>query len=164
MSNKIPNKPVKPLQPVQEDGVKDRYYYMRYYGWLSKADLNENIMISLTALPPESYKDKNRESMHGLNIMSELIDDIYEDIREIRKSIFKKYMAIKRLKIKLDIYMKDFSSCPVGNIKYQETTKIADRIIDYFMTIDSDVNKMKEMIESYNDAVDIYNSEFKKNI
>ena len=31
MSNKIPNKPVKPLQPVQQDGVKNREYYKRYY-------------------------------------------------------------------------------------------------------------------------------------
>ena len=149
MSNRIisPNngKCVKPLQQYSylSEKVKDKKDYERYYKWLSEVNLNENICTSLTALSKEA-EDKLRlvNSSEDNNIeliMTNLIRDINVDIDEKRKTIFYKYMTIKRLKNKLDTYMKEIEKYKYSedSDQYKETIKIMDTIIYYFGCIDN---------------------------
>ena len=115
MSNKRINngKCVKPLQQYSylSEKVKDKKDYERYYKWLSSINLDENICTSLSALSKEA-EDKLRltngsENNDIKHIMMNLIRDINIDIDERRKTIFYKYMTIKRLKDKLYIYIEE---------------------------------------------------------
>lgn len=169
MSNKRINngKYVKPLDqyPYYLSGkLKDKKDYERYYKWLNEVNLNENICTSLTALSKEA-EDKLRlvnssENNNNIElIMKNLIRDINVDIDEKRKTIFYKYMTIKRLKNKLDTYMKEIEKYKYSedSDQYKETIKIMDTIIYYFGCIDNYEKDLKERIDDYNYAIDIYN-------
>ena len=179
MSNRrTPNngKYVKPLDqyPYLSGKLKDKKDYERYYKWLSEVDLNENICTSLTALSKELSKeveDKLRLTNGSENndielIMMNLIHDIHIDINERRKTIFYKYMTIKRLKNKLDIYMEEIEKYKYSedSDQYKETIKIIDNIIYYFGCIDNYVKELKERIDSRNYVIDMYNTRFKEQI
>ena len=147
---------------------KDKEYYERYYKWLSSIDLNEYICTSISALSKEAdnkvylvngSKDNNIEL-----IMINLIYDIHKDIDEIIKTIFYKYMTIKRLKNKLDIYMKEIDKYSEDSDQYKEMIKIIDNIIYYFTCIDNYVEELKERIDDYNDAIVIYHIRFKEQV
>ena len=174
MSNRrIPSnnvKCVKPLSPhsLEKMKDKDKEYYEKYYKWLSSIDLNEYICTSISALSKEA-EDKLRltngsENNDIKHIMMNLIRDINIDIDERRKTIFYKYMTIKRLKNKLDIYMKEIDKYSEDSDQYKEMIKIIDNIIYYFTCIDNYVEELKERIDDYNDAIDIYHIRFKEQV
>ena len=165
MSNKRINngKCVKPLEQYSylSGKLKDKKDYERYYKWLSEVNLNENICTSLTALSKEAEIKNIWNDSEDNNIeiiMNNLIRDINVDIDERRKTIFYKYMTIKRLKNKLDTYMKEIEKYKYSedSDQYKETIKIMDNIIYYFGCIDNYVKDLKERIDDYNYAIDIY--------
>ena len=176
MSNRIippsNGKCAKPLQQYSylSEKVKDKKDYERYYKWLSNVDLTECICTSLTALSKEA-EDKLRltngsENNDIKHIMMNLIRDINIDIDERRKTIFYKYMTIKRFKDKLDIYMEEIEKYKYSedSDQYKETIKIIDNIIYYFGCIDNYVKELKERIDSRNYVIDMYNTRFKEQI
>ena len=173
MSNKRINngKCVKPLQQYSylSEKVKDKKDYERYYKWLSEVNLNENICTSLTALSKEAEIKNIWNDSEDNNIeliMKNLIRDINVDIDERRKTIFYKYMTIKRLKDKLDIYMEEIEKYKYSedSDQYKEMIKIIDNIIYYFGCIDNYVKELKERIDSRNYVIDMYNTRFKEQI